>query len=108
MIIVAAAIPLPHGMTRGKEYAELIWPINIAVALIWVVLAVNFVWTLGKRNEPTLYLAIWFYIATIITVALLYIVNHLSIPTSWTHSYPIFGGVQDALVVWAQRRRLLP
>ena len=108
MIIVAAAIPLPHGMTRGKEYAELIWPINIAVALIWVVLAVNFVWTLGKRNEPTLYVAIWFYIATIITVALLYIVNHLSIPTSWTHSYPIFGGVQDALVVWAQRRRLLP
>ncbi len=100
LIIVAAAITLPLGLTRGKEYAELIWPINIAVALIWVVFAVNFFWTLKRRNEPTLYVAIWFYIATIITVALLYIVNHLSIPTSWTHSYPIFGGVQDALVQW--------
>ena len=100
LIIVAAAITLPLGLTRGKEYAELIWPINIAVVVIWVVFAVNFFWTLAKRNEPTIYVAIWFYIATIITVAMLYIVNHLSIPTSWTHSYPIFGGVQDALVQW--------
>ncbi len=99
-IIVAAAITLPLGLTRGKEYAELIWPINIAVAFIWVVFAVNFFWTLARRREPSLYVAIWFYIATIITVAMLYIVNHLSIPTSWTHSYPIFGGVQDALVQW--------
>ena len=99
-IIVAAAITLPLGLTRGKEYAELIWPINIAVALIWVVFAVNFFWTLAKRNEPSLYVAIWFYIATIITVTMLYVVNHLSIPTSLTHSYPIFGGVQDALVQW--------
>jgi cytochrome c oxidase cbb3-type subunit I/II len=99
-IIVAAAITLPLGLTRGKEYAELIWPINVAVVVIWVVFAVNFFWTIAKRNEPTLYVAIWFYIATIITVAMLYIVNHLSIPTSFTHSYPIFGGVQDALVQW--------
>jgi cytochrome c oxidase cbb3-type subunit I/II len=99
-IIVAAAITLPLGLTRGKEYAELIWPINIAVAVIWVVFAVNFFWTLARRNEPSLYVAIWFYIATIVTVAMLYIVNHLSIPTSWVHSYPIFGGVQDALVQW--------
>lgn len=99
-IIVAAAITLPLGLTRGKEYAELIWPINIAVAFIWVVFAVNFFWTLARRNEKSLYVAIWFYIATIVTVAMLYIVNHLSIPTSWTHSYPIFGGVQDALVQW--------
>lgn len=99
-IIVSAAITLPLGLTRGKEYAELIWPINIAVAFIWVVFAVNFFWTLAKRREPSLYVAIWFYIATIITVALLYIVNHLSIPTSLVHSYPIFGGVQDALVQW--------
>jgi len=99
-IIVAAAITLPLGLTRGKEYAELIWPINIAVALIWVVFAVNFFWTLARRREPSLYVAIWFYIATIITVAMLYIVNHLSIPTSLVHSYPIFGGVQDALVQW--------
>jgi len=99
-IILAAAITLPLGLTRGKEYAELIWPINIAVALIWVVFGINFFWTLKRRNEPTLYVGVWFYIATIITVALLYIVNHLSIPTSWTHSYPLFGGVQDALVQW--------
>ncbi|MBI2512250.1 MAG: cytochrome-c oxidase, cbb3-type subunit I [Opitutae bacterium] len=99
-IIVAAAVTLPLGLTRGKEYAELIWPINIAVALIWVVFAVNFFWTLAKRNEKSLYVAIWFYIATIITVAMLYIVNHLSIPTSWIHSYPIFAGAQDGLVQW--------
>ena len=100
LIILAAAITLPLGMTRGKEYAELIWPINIAVALIWVVFGVNFFWTLRRRQERTLYVAIWFYIATIITVAVLYIVNHLQIPTSWTHGYPVFGGIQDALVQW--------
>jgi cytochrome c oxidase cbb3-type subunit I/II len=99
-IIVAAAVTLPLGLTRGKEYAELIWPINIAVAVIWVVFAVNFFWTLVRRNEPSLYVALWFYIATIVTVAMLYIVNHLSIPTGWTHSYSVFGGVQDALVQW--------
>jgi cytochrome c oxidase cbb3-type subunit I/II len=99
-IIVAAAVTLPLGLTRGKEYAELIWPINVAVALIWVVFAINFFWTLARRREPSLYVAIWFYIATIITVAMLYIVNHLSLPTSLTHSYPVFGGVQDALVQW--------
>lgn len=99
-IIVAAAITLPAGFTRGKEYAELIWPINIAVTLIWVVFAINFFLTLARRNEPSLYVALWFYIATIVTVAMLYIVNHLSLPTSLVHSYPIFGGVQDGLVQW--------
>jgi len=99
-IIVSAAITLPLGFSRAKEYAELIWPINIAVALIWVVFAINFFWTLARRNEKSLYVAIWFYIATIVTIAVLYIVNHLSIPTSILHSYPIFGGVQDALVQW--------
>ena len=100
LIIVGAAITLPLGLTRGKEYAELIWPINIAVVFIWVVFAINFFWTLAIRNEKSLYVAIWFYIATIITVAMLYITNHLQIPTSLLHSYPIFGGVQDALVQW--------
>lgn len=100
LIIVAAAVTLPAGLTRGKEYAELIWPINGAVALIWVVFALNFFLTLKRRNEPSLYVALWFYIATIVTVAMLYIVNHLSLPTSLTHSYPVFGGVQDALVQW--------
>src|SRR4051812_32204583 len=99
-IIVAAAITLPLGFSRGKEYAELIWPLDIAVTVIWVVFAVNFFWTLARRHERSLYVAIWFYIATIITVAMLYIVNHLSIPTSLLHSYPVFGGVQDALVQW--------
>jgi cytochrome c oxidase cbb3-type subunit I/II len=99
-IIVAAACTLPFGLTRGKEYAELIWPINVMVVVVWVVFAVNFFWTLARRREPSLYVAIWFYIATIITVAMLYVVNHLSLPTSLTHSYPLFGGVQDALVQW--------
>ena len=100
LIILGAAITLPAGLSRSKEYAELIWPLNIGVVLIWVVFGANFFWTLAKRNEKSLYVSLWFYIATIITIALLYIVNHLSIPTSLTHSYPIFGGVQDALVQW--------
>jgi len=99
-IIVGAALTLPAGLTRGKEYAELIWPLNVAVVLMWVVFGVNFFWTLAKRNERSLYVSLWFYIATIVTVAMLYIVNHLSIPTSLLHSYPIFGGVQDGLVQW--------
>jgi cytochrome c oxidase cbb3-type subunit I/II len=99
-IIVCAAISLPLGYSRGKEYAELIWPINILVAVIWLVFAANFFWTLAKRNEKSLYVGLWFYIATIVTITMLYVVNHLSIPTSFTHSYPIFGGVQDALVQW--------
>lgn len=99
-IILGAAITLPAGLTRGKEYAELIWPLNIAVVAMWVIFGVNFFWTLAKRNEPSLYVSLWFYIATIVTIAMLYIVNHLSLPTSLVHSYPIFGGVQDALVQW--------
>jgi cytochrome c oxidase cbb3-type subunit I/II len=100
LIIVSAAVTLPMGFTRGKEYAELIWPINIAVVLMWVTFSINFLWTLAKRNEKSLYVALWFYISTIVTVAMLYIVNHLSLPTSLTHSYPIFGGFRDGLVQW--------
>lgn len=99
-IIVCAAVSLPLGFSRGKEYAELIWPINILIAVIWLVFGANFFWTLAKRNEKSLYVGLWFYIATIVTITMLYVVNHLSIPTSFTHSYPIFGGVQDALVQW--------
>ena len=99
-IILCAALTLPFGFTQGKEYAELIWPIDLLVVVVWVVFAINFFWTLAKRNEPTLYVALWFYIATILTVAMLYIVNNLAIPTSLLHSYPVFGGVQDALVQW--------
>jgi cytochrome c oxidase cbb3-type subunit I/II len=99
-IIVSAALTLPLGITQGKEYAELAWPIDIAVALIWVVFAINFFWTLAKRNEKHLYVALWFYIATIVTVAMLYIVNNLALPVAAMSSYSIFGGVQDALVQW--------
>ena len=99
-IIVAAAVTLPLGLTEAKEYAELIWPIDIAIAVVWVAFAVNFFWTLAIRNEPNLYVAIWFYIATIVTIAVLHIVNSLALPVDLTHSYSIFAGVQDALVQW--------
>jgi len=99
-IIVAAAVTLPLGLTQAKEYAELIWPVDIAVAVVWVAFAVNFFWTLGIRNEKNLYVAIWFYIATIVTIAVLHIVNSLALPVDFLHSYPIFSGVQDALVQW--------
>jgi cytochrome c oxidase cbb3-type subunit I/II len=100
LIIVAAAITLPMGLTQGKEYAELEWPIDIAIAVIWVIFAINFFATLIKRNEKNIYVAIWFYIATIVTVAVLHIVNNLSLPFSLFKSYSIFSGVQDALVQW--------
>jgi cytochrome c oxidase cbb3-type subunit I/II len=100
LIIVAAAITLPLGITAAKEYAELEWPIDIAIALIWVIFAVNFFWTLANRREKHLYVAIWFYIATIITVAVLHIVNSFEIPVSMFKSYSVFAGVQDALVQW--------
>jgi len=100
LIIVAAAITLPLGITTSKEYAELEWPIDIAIAVIWVVFAVNFFWTLAKRNEKHLYVAIWFYIATILAVAVLHIVNSLAMPAGLLKSYSVFGGVQDALVQW--------
>lgn len=100
IIIVCAAITIPLGLTQSKEYAELIWPIDLLVALVWVVFAINFFMTVAKRNEPNLYVALWFYIATIVTIPVLYIVNNLQIPTGLLHSYSIFGGVQDALVQW--------
>ncbi|MEZ4405059.1 MAG: cytochrome-c oxidase, cbb3-type subunit I [Polyangiales bacterium] len=99
-IIVSAAVSLPLGFTQAKEYAELEWPIDIAVTVVWVVFAVNFFWTLARRREKHLYVALWFYIATIVTVAMLYIVNNLALPISGMRSYSIFGGVQDALTQW--------
>jgi cytochrome c oxidase cbb3-type subunit I/II len=99
-IILSAAITLPLGFSQAKEYAELEWPIDIAIALIWVVFAINFFWTLAKRNEKHLYVAIWFYIATIVTVAILHIVNSIAIPVFAFKSYSAYGGAQDALVQW--------
>ncbi len=100
LIIVAAAITLPLGLTTSKEYAELEWPIDIAIALVWITFGVNLLWTVRKRREPTLYVSIWFYIATFLAVAMLHVVNSLEIPVSAFKSYPIFKGVQDALVQW--------
>lgn len=100
LIIVAAAITLPLGYSQSKEYAELEWPIDIAITLIWVVFAVNFFGTLAKRREKHMYVALWFYIATIVTVAVLHIVNSIEIPVSFLKSYPVYAGVQDALVQW--------
>jgi cytochrome c oxidase cbb3-type subunit I/II len=100
LIIVAAALTLPFGLTQSKEYAELIWPIDVAVTLVWVVFTVNLFLTIAKRNERHLYVAVWFYIATVVTIAILYVTNNLAIPTSLTHSYGVFAGVQDALVQW--------
>ncbi|MBL0103355.1 MAG: cytochrome-c oxidase, cbb3-type subunit I [Bacteroidetes bacterium] len=100
LIIVSAALTLPFGFTTSKEYAELEWPIDIAIALIWVVFAINFFGTIFTRRERHLYVAVWFYIATILTVAVLHIVNSLAIPVSFLKSYSIYAGVQDALVQW--------
>ncbi len=100
LIIVAAALTLPFGITAGKEYAELEWPIDIAIAVVWVVFAVNVFGTIWKRREKHIYVSIWFYIATILTVAMLHIVNSLSFPVSFMKSYPVFAGVQDAMVQW--------
>jgi cytochrome c oxidase cbb3-type subunit I/II len=99
-IIVAAAISLPLGITSGKEYAELEWPIDIAIALVWVVFGINFFWMLAKRAEKHLYVGLWFYIATIVTIAILHIVNSLAIPVSAIKGYSLFGGTQDALIQW--------
>lgn len=100
LIILAAAITLPLGYSQSKEYAELEWPIDIAITLIWVVFAVNFFGAIRKRRERHMYVAIWFYIATIITVAVLHIINSIEIPVSFLQSYPIYAGIQDALVQW--------
>ena len=99
-IIVAAAITLPLGLTTSKEYAELEWPIDIAIALIWVAFTINLLGTIVKRREKHIYVAIWFYIATAITVAMLHIINSLEVPVTAFKSYSVYAGVQDALVQW--------
>jgi len=100
LIIVAAAITLPLGLTQGAEYAELIWPIDVAITVIWVVFGWNMFGTIIKRREKHLYVAIWFYIATFVTVAVLHIVRSGQLPYSFLESYSWYSGVQDALVQW--------
>lgn len=100
LIILAAAISLPLGMTTSKEYAELEWPIDIAITIIWVVFGWNMIGTIIKRRERHMYVAIWFYIATFVTVAVLHVVNSYEIPVNFFKSYSGYAGVQDALVQW--------
>ena len=100
LIIILAVITIPLGWTQGKEYAELEWPIDLLVAVSWVIFAVNFFGTIKNRREKHLYVAIWFYMATVITVAFLHIVNSISFPVSLMKSYSFFAGAQDALVQW--------
>ncbi|NOY06230.1 MAG: cytochrome C oxidase Cbb3, partial [Chlorobi bacterium] len=100
LIIVAAAVTLLAGYTTSKEYAELEWPIDIAIAVVWVIWGVNMLGTILKRREKHLYVAIWFFIATVVTVAVLHIGNSIEVPVSFLKSYPVYAGVQDALVQW--------
>lgn len=100
LIIVGAAITLPLGFTSSKEYAELEWPFDIAIAIIWVAFGANLIGTMIKRRQRHLYVAIWFYLATFVTVAVLHIFNNIEIPVSAFKSYSFYSGVQDALVQW--------
>jgi len=100
LIILSATITLPLGYTVSKEYAELEWPIDILITIIWVIFGINMIGTIMKRREKHLYVAIWFYIATFFTVALLHVVNSFEIPVTFLKSYPVFAGVQDAMVQW--------
>src|SRR5690554_4293273 len=100
LIIVAAVLTLPLGYTSSKEYAELEWPIDIAIAVVWVVFGINMIMTILNRRERHLYVAIWFYLATFVTVAVLHIFNSLALPVHGLKSYSVYAGVQDALVQW--------
>ena len=99
-IIVLAAVTLPAGLTAGKEYAELIWPIDLLIAVVWVVFAINFFGTIAVRKVAHLYVSIWFYMSMIITITLLHVTNSLAIPVSAFKAYSIFPGITDALVQW--------
>ncbi len=99
-IIISAALTLPFGITSSKEYAELEWPIDIAITIIWVIFGINMMGTIIKRREKHMYVAIWFYIATFFTVAVLHVFNSMELPISFLKSYSMYAGVQDALVQW--------
>ncbi|MGJ1433798.1 cytochrome-c oxidase, cbb3-type subunit I [Sphingobacterium spiritivorum] len=100
LIIIASAITLPMGFTSSHEYAEMEWPIDVAITLIWVVFGINMFGTIIKRRERHMYVAVWFYIATFVTVAVLHIVNSIQLPVTFWKSYYVYSGVQDALVQW--------
>ena len=99
-VIVAAAITLPLGLTSSKEYAELEWPIDILITIVWVCYAIVFFGTIAKRSQPHIYVANWFFGAFIITIAILHIINSLSVPVTMFKSYSIYAGTIDAMVQW--------
>ena len=99
-LLVAAVITLPLGMTQSKEYAETIWPIDLAIAVFFLCFAGNFAMTIANRKVKHLYVAIWLYISFVITIPILHVVNNLAIPASLTRSYPVYSGMTDALVQW--------
>src|SRR5436190_9515387 len=100
LVIVTAALTLPLGFTSSKEYAELEWPIDLLITGVWVTFGWNMIGTILRRRERHLYVSIWFYLATFLTVALLHVVNSLELPVSFLKSYSMYAGVQDALVQW--------
>ena len=100
LIIVLAALTLPFGLTQSKEYAELIWPIDVLITVVWVIYALVFFGTIMKRRVRHIYVANWFFGAYIITIAILHIFNSAAVPTSFLHSYSAYAGVQDAMVQW--------
>lgn len=100
LIILAAAITLPLGITTSKEYAELEWPIDLMIAVVWLSFGANMFGTILKRREKHIYVAVWFYIATFVTITVLHVVNSIELPVSLFKSYSVYAGVQDALVQW--------
>jgi cytochrome c oxidase cbb3-type subunit 1 len=100
LVIVLAAITLPLGMTQGKEYAELEWPIDWLITAVWVAYAVLFLGTIARRRVQHIYVANWFYASFIVTIALLHVVNNIAIPAGLTKSYPVYSGAVDAMVQW--------
>ncbi len=99
-IIVSAALTLLTGFTTGKEYAELEWPIDILIALVWVAFGWNMIGTILRRRVKHIYVAVWWYLATFLGVAILHIVNSIEVPAGFLKSYPVFAGAQDAVVQW--------
>ncbi len=100
LVIVGAALTLPFGFTQGKEYAELIWPLDVLLTVVWVLYAIVYFGTIATRTVKHIYVANWFYAAFIITIAVLHIVNNLAVPVNWHLSYPVFSGAVDALTQW--------
>ncbi|HET7832584.1 MAG TPA: cytochrome-c oxidase, cbb3-type subunit I [Gallionella sp.] len=100
LIIVLAVITLPLGMTQGKEYAELEWPIDLLIAVVWLAFGFNYIMTIGIRKTSHIYVSNWFTVGMICMITYLHVFNSLAIPVSLTHSYSVYSGVQDAMVQW--------